>query len=69
MVPFSSKKLVVHQELQGYFECIDAIRREAERRIENARDAYSKYRECYRDGNPRSTDPGKCNEAQSAEET
>jgi len=36
--PVSHPRRVVHEELQGYFECIDAVRREAERQLQHARD-------------------------------
>jgi len=38
---FPSRNLAVHQELRGYFESIDAGRREAERQIHFSRDARS----------------------------
>jgi len=60
--PYSGKKMVVHQELQGYFECIDAIRREAERRIQNAPDAYPNTSNAIVMENSLNG-PEKCNEA------
>jgi hypothetical protein len=39
--PFSGREHIVYQELLSYFECLDVVRREAERQIQHATDAPS----------------------------
>lgn len=41
--PLSGGRNVVHQELQGYFECLDTVCREAERQIQHMADAPSNF--------------------------
>jgi hypothetical protein len=40
-ISLPNRNFAVHQELQGYFESVDSVRREAERKIRYARDAHS----------------------------